>query len=412
MLDINFIRKNVKTVQKAAQEKNIKIDLKRLLFLDEKRRDIITEIENLRRDQNKISQNVQNPPQRSDIERSKAIKNKIELLEKKLKEILPEFEELMLNVPNLASPDTPKGKDENDNIEIKRVGSSKKKIKESHEEIAKRLNLIDQERAVKIGGTRAYILKNQLTILEQSVLRYALDVIQKEGFEVMNVPILVRREALIGSGFFPFGKDDIFQIDKDLYLAGTSEAPLIYSRANETLKENELPVLICGITPCFRKEVGSYGKETKGFFRVHQFNKVEQVVLCRPEDSEKMFYFILSIAEKILKDFNLPYRILQICTGDLGPKNAKQFDLEVWFPSQQKYRETHSCSWLGDFQARRSNIKYRDNSGNKHFVHTLNNTGIATPRILAALLENGLQPDGSVKIPEKLVSYTKFKVIK
>lgn len=228
----------------------------------------------------------------------------------------------------------------------------------------------------------------------------------------MNVPVLVREEALYGSGFFPFGKEDIYKVnDDELYLVGTSEASLVYYYSGETLAEADLPKLLSGITTCFRKEVGTYGKDTKGVIRVHQFNKVEQVVLCKPEDWERMFNFILGIAERIISSLGLPYRLIEICTGDMGAKNAKQIDVEVWFPGQGKYRETHSCSYLSDFQARRANIKYRDEKGNKQYVHTLNNTGIATPRVLGAILENYQQKDGSILVPEVLQKYTGFNKI-
>lgn len=413
-MDINFIRENQKLVEKSAQSKGYKISVKELLDLDESRRDLLKGIENLRQDQNKISQNVQGKPGKSDIERSKAIKKQLDILEGKLKEVLPKYNNLLLLVPNVASSDTPIGKNEDDNIVRKTVGKVAKSKTETpnHQDIAQKLNLMDNERAVKIGGNRAYILKNQLVILEQAIIRYALDVVQKEGFEIMNVPVMVRGGALVGSGFFPFGEEDVYKLEKDLYLVGTSEASLVYYYADETLPEAELPKLLSGVTPCFRREVGAYGKDTKGVFRVHQFNKVEQVVLCKPEEAEKMFNFILGISERIVSSLELPYRLMQICTGDLGAKNAKQDDIEVWFPSQKKYRETHSCSWLTDYQARRANIKYRDDDGNKFFVHTLNNTAIATPRILAAILENNLQKDGSIKVPDVLVKYAGFKVIK
>lgn len=413
MLDIKFIRENIKAVRSAAKNKGYEIDVDRLLSIDDERRDLLKKIEYLRTDQNKISKLV-GKPERSDIEKSKKIKSLIEELLPQLTKIEAEFENLMMLVPNVPSKDTPVGKDEKNNIEIRKVGKTprfKFKIKD-HLELSYDHNLIDNERAVKIGGTRSYITKNELVILEQSLLRYALDVIRKEGFEIMNVPVIVREEALYGSGFFPFGKEDVYQISEKEYLVGTSEASLVYYHAGETLSEADLPRLLAGITTCFRKEVGTYGKDTKGIFRVHQFNKVEQVVLCKEEEAEKMFNFILGISERIVCGLGLPYRIVQMCTGEMGAKNARQFDLEVWFPGQDKYRETHSCSYLTDFQARRANIKYRDNEGEKHFVHTLNNTGIATPRILGAILENYQQKDGSIKIPDVLQKYTGFKEIR
>jgi seryl-tRNA synthetase len=414
MLDIKFIRENPDVVKKAAENKGYKVDIDKLLVLDKDRRKILTEVEELRTKQNIISKVKGVKPTEKQIADSKKIKAQIEELTPKLSKIDDEYDKLMLLVPNIPTADSPVGKDESDNVEIKKVGKVPNfdfPVKD-HSELGYEHNLLDTERAVKIGGTRSYILKNELVILEQSVLRFALDTIRGEGFTVMNVPVLVREEALVGSGFFPFGKEDVYQVNQDdLYLVGTSEASLVYYNSGETIPESELPKLHSGITTCFRKEVGTYGKDTKGFVRVHQFNKVEQVVLCRPEEWEKMFNFILGISERIITELGLPYRLLQICTGDMGAKNAKQVDIEVWFPGQGKYRETHSCSYLTDFQARRANIKYRDDKGNKFFVHTLNNTGIATPRILGAILENYQQKDGSILIPEVLQKYTGFKKI-
>lgn len=414
MLDINYIRKNTKTVKSAAKNKGYEVDIDRLLELDGTRRDLLAKIENLRTQQNLISKNLKGKPSASQIKESKTIKSKLELLTPKLEKTAAEYEEILLRVPNVPTGDSPVGKDERDNVEIKKVGKipSFNFNPKDQVELGYLHNLMDNERAVKIGGTRSYITKNELVILEQSLLRYALDVLRKEGFEVMSVPVMVREEALIGSGFFPFGKEDVYQLDDNEYLVGTSEASLVYYHSNETLETAQLPRLLSGITTCFRKEVGTYGKDTKGVFRVHQFNKVEQVVLCEPKDAERMFNFILGISEKIVASLGLPYRLLQICTGDMGAKNAKQIDIEVWFPGQNKYRETHSCSLLTDYQARRANIKFRDNDGKKEFVYTLNNTAVATPRILGAIIENFQQKDGSIKIPKVLQAYTGFKEIK
>jgi seryl-tRNA synthetase len=414
MLDIKYIRENLKEVKDAAKNKGYEVDLDELLKLDDKRRELILETENLRNDQNKISNTKGEKPTQSDIARSKAIKAKIDSVAPELSKVEAKYNELMLLVPNTASKTSPVGKDETGNVVLKKVGKTPKfkfKVKDQVE-LSAIHDLMDNERAVKIGGTRSYITKNELVILEQAVLRYALDVIRKEGFDIMNVPVMVREEALVGSGFFPFGKEDVYQLDDDTYLVGTSEASLVYFHSGETLPEEQLPRLISGISTCFRKEIGTYGKDTKGVFRVHQFNKVEQVVLCKPEEAEKMFSFILGISERIVSSLELPYQLLEICTGDMGAKNHKQVDIEVWFPAQDKYRETHSCSWLTDYQARRANIKFRDVEGNKYYVHTLNNTGIATPRILGAILENNQQADGSIKIPEVLHKYTGFKEIK
>lgn len=415
MLDIKFIRENTKLVKKAAKDKGYDIDIDKLLNLDDQRREFINKVESLKAEQNKISRGLKGKPGKAQIEKSKKIKKELESLIPKLDQVEEQFSRLILFVPNIASSDSPIGKDEKDNKEIKKIGKPSKfkfSVKD-HVELGILNNLLDIERGVKVGGPRSYILKNELVILEQSLLRFALDKVKEKGFEVMNVPVLVKGEALIGSGFFPFGREDIYEVnEKDRFLVGTSEASLVYYYANEILDESELPKLLSGITSCFRKEAGTYGKDTKGVIRVHQFNKVEQVVLCTKENGEKMFEFILKISEEIVKALKLPYRLMRMCTGDMGPKNYKQIDIEVWFPAQNKYRETHSCSYLTDYQGRRSNIKYKDKKGNKHFVHTLNNTAIATPRILGAILENYQQKDGSVKVPEVLQEYMGFEEIK
>jgi seryl-tRNA synthetase len=412
MLDIKFIRENLELVKKAAKDKGYEIDIDKLLVLDDKRKKLLKKLEENRFKQNEISK--KGKPSEAEINKSKIIKAEIADIEKKVKAGEQEYLDLFLRVPNIVSKKSPKG-DEKANKIIKKVGNTPKfdfPILD-HVQLGEKHNLLDMERAVKIGGTRSYILKNELEVLEHSLIRYAIDVVRKEGFQIMNVPVLVKKDVLIGSGFFPFQEEDVYQVnEEDQFLVGTSEASLVYYHSGEILAENELPKLLSGVTTCFRKEVGTYGKDNRGIFRVHQFNKVEQVVLCKEEDSEKMFNFILGISEQILESLGLAYRIVEIATGDMGAKNFRQNDLEVWFPAQDKYRETHSCSYLTDFQARRANIKYRDDKGVKNYVHTLNNTGIATPRILGAILETHQQKDGSIKIPEVLQKYTSFKEIK
>lgn len=407
MLDINFIRENIKKVKKAAKDKGYDVDIDKLVKVDDKRRGLIEKVEKLREDQNKLSRGLKGKPSKSHIQKSKAIKRKLDDLEPKLRKVEEQYTDLMLLVPNIPSKDTPIGKDETHNKVIKKVGKTPKfkfDIKD-HVELGEQNNLLDLERGVKIGGTRSYVLKNELVLLEQAVLKYAIDKSVKEGFEMMNVPVMVKEDALVSSGFFPHGKEDVYHLEDDKYLVGTSEASLVSYYARETLQEAELPKLLGAITPCYRREAGTYGKDTRGVFRVHQFNKVEQVAICRPEEGEKMFNFILDIAESLVKDLGLPYRLVEVATGDMGPKNYRQIDIETWFPAQDKYRETHSCSWLTDYQARRANIKYRDDKGKKKLAHTLNCTVIPTPRFLIAILENNQQKDGSIKIPKVLQSY-------
>ncbi|MDD3480680.1 MAG: serine--tRNA ligase [Patescibacteria group bacterium] len=408
MLDIKYIRENKEAVKKGAEAKGYDVDLEKLLKVDDKRTKLIE-----KRDKLRSQLKFEGKPSKEQLTKAKKIKKELQAVEEEYNKIEKEWYHLMLLVPSIPSNESPVG-DESKNKVIKTVGKApeKKTVPKDHVELGDALDLLDIERGVKIGGTRSYILENQLVVLEQALLRLALDTVIKEGFRVMNVPVLVKEEALVGSGFFPFGKEDVYEVDEGLYLVGTSEASLIYLHSGEILNEFELPKLLSGISACFRREVGTYGKDNRGIIRVHQFNKVEQVVLCKESEWKKSFDFILNIAESIVRGLELPYRIVNVATRDMGAKNIYQNDIEVWFPSQNKYRETHSCSYLGDFQSRRANIKYRDDDGDKHFVHTLNNTAVATPRILAACLENWQQKDGSITIPKALQKYTHFKVIK
>jgi len=422
MLDINFIKENINLVKKGAKLKGYDADLAidNVVLLNDKRKALILDVEQLRKKKNDFSASYKAnlgvaDTVKAGLEEASKIKKILAKKEEELNKIEEDLNNNLLSIPNYPNTDVLVGKSDKDNKTIKTVGKPEKfdfKIKD-HTELGKDLDIIDIERGVKIGGTRSYILKKEMVILEQSLLRYAMDLVSESGFDVMNVPILVKEEVLLGAGFFPFGREDVYEVnEKDQFLVGTSEASLVYYHSGETLEDNQLPRLMSGITSCFRKEVGTYGKDTQGVIRVHQFNKVEQVVLCREEEWQKMFDLVLDISEKILLNLGLPYRLVEICTGDLGAKNAKQIDLEVWFPPQEKYRETHSCSYLRDYQGRRSNIRYKDEQGNKRFVHTLNNTAIATPRILAAILENNQQKDGSIKVPEVLVKYTGFSEIR
>lgn len=408
MLDIKYIRENQKVVEQSAKNKGYRVDIKKLLVFDAERAKLSDKAEKLR-----SALKFDGKPSAGEILKAQKIKDELKKVQDKLQKVEGQWHELMLLVPNVHSKNSPVG-DESKNKTVKVFGktTTAKDKPLDHVALAEKHNLLDVERGVKIGGTRSYVLKNQAVILEQALLRFALDIVRSEGFQVMNVPVLVKEEALVGSGFFPFGKEDVYKVDEDLYLVGTSEASLVYFNSDEILFEAEMPKLLSGISTCFRREVGTYGKDNRGIIRVHQFNKVEQVVLCRADEAERMFNFILGISERIVRALELPYRVIEIATGDMGAKNNRQQDIEVWFPSQNRYRETHSCSYLAEFQSRRANIKYRDENGDKHFVHTLNNTAIATPRILAACLENWQQKDGSIKIPKALHKYTGFKEIK
>lgn len=413
MLDIAYIRQNAEEVKRACKNKQIDSTVvDQLLELDEARRTMQQKVDDLRRDSNeharKLKQNVANGslPSDADKELGKQFKNKLKELEPQLKEIEDSYQTLMYQIPNVPATDVPVGPDESGNQMIRQVGKPKTydfDVK-SHEEIMTQLGWLDIDRAVKIGGFRSYFLKGDGLRLEQALLRVALDRLVAAGFEPMSVPVLVNEDAMWGTGYFPWGQEDHYKTQDSQFLTGTAEVALTAYREGETLTEKELPFQICGISPCFRREVGSYGKDTSGVIRVHQFNKVEQVVYTVAEETitrewhEKM----VGLAEQLLQDLELPYQVLLMCTGDMGAGQRKKYDIETWFPSQQKYRETHSASYFNDFQARRLNIKYQAKDGSTKFVYTLNNTMAASPRLLAAIIENYQQSDGSVAIPKLL----------
>lgn len=411
MLDIKFIRENKEFVKDGAIKKQYdpKI-IDEVVELDEKLRILRVEVENLRAKRNQVSREVakeKNQAKKQELIASTGdLKNNLKQKEEELTKLEGEFKEKMLWVPNPPADDVPVWRDETGNVEVKKWGRLPhldSPIKD-HIELGESLDLLDLDRGAKIGGFRAYFLKNDLFLLEQAILTFAMRYMIEKGFTPMSVPWLVKKEALIGTGYFPWGEEDHYKVQDDLHLIGTAEVSLTAYYGGETFNEKDLPVKLVGLSPCFRREVGSYGKDTRGIFRLHQFNKVEQVVLCKNdhEESVKWHEKMLNYAEDILQALKLPYRIMLMCTGDMGPGQVKKYDIETWFPAQGKYRETHSDSYFHDFQSRRLNMKYKTESGEMKFVHTLNNTVIATPRILGAILENYQQRDGSVIIPEIL----------
>lgn len=421
MLDIKFIRENQELARKAIADKGIDLDLDKLLGLDDKRRDLITRADETRRERKDASQ-------RRDIEKGKALKEKLAKLEEQIQEIESEYNTLMLLVPNIPSPGTPVG-DVRANKEIYKWGSIQEFDFEakSHIELGKSLNLIDLERGVKVSGFRGYFLKNEAVLMQWGLLWLALQKLVKAGFTPMMPPTLVREFALVGSGHFPFGKSEIYQIGnphgleeqekgarEKIFLAGTSEPSLLAFYAGETLNEKDLPVRLCALSPCYRSEVGSYGKDAKGVYRIHEFMKVEQVVLCKNNLDESMKWLdtLEKMSREILEDLELPYRVVINSTGDQGAGKYEMHDIETWMPSRNGYGETHSDSALTDWQARRLNIRYRARDGKLHFVHTLNNTAIASPRILIAILENNQLSDGSVRVPTVLQEFVGKKVLK
>lgn len=417
MLDINYVRDNQESLKVAIKNKLFDPSIvDTLIQVDAKRRELIQEVEDERRLANLNIADLKGKPSDEQIVKGKQIKQRLQELEPKLAETEKQFNDLMLQLPNPAADDVPLGSDESGNVEVKTWGTIPHFDFSvlSHEILAENLNLLDNKRAVRIAGSRAFYTKNDLVLLEYGLLMYALKMMVGEGYTPMTVPWMVNDEAMWGTGYFPWGKEDHYKTQDGQSLIGTAEVSLTAYYKDEVLNEKDLPIKMVGISPCYRREVGSYGKDTKGIFRVHQFNKVEQVVYTVADEAEtrKMHDIMLGHTEKLLQNLKLPYHVLLMCTGDMGAGQRRKYDVEVWFPSQNAYRETHSDSYFNDFQSRRLNIRYKAKDGTLKFVYTLNNTVVATPRILGAIMENYQQADGSIKVPEILVPFVGKDVIK
>jgi seryl-tRNA synthetase len=416
MLDLNFIREHSDQVRQACIDKQLDPKVvDDLLALDRKRRDLISQVDQVRAESNQVADEVKKlvasgqgvTPELG--AKGKEAKVKLKDLEPNLRILEQQFKAKLLEIPNIPAGDVPVGKDELDNKVIRTEGTLPKFDFEPlpHHELMEQLGWLDTKRAVKIGGFRTYFLKNKAVFLEQAIHRLALDLMVKHGFEPMTIPTMVNRKALVGTGFFPWGEQDHYYTQDEKFLTGTGEVGLTSYYGDEVLNEKDLPKKLVGYSTCFRREIGTHGKDTQGIVRVHQFNKTEQVVLTVADEEETRVWHekILKFSEELLKSLGLPYQVVLMCTGDMGAGQRKKFDIETWFPTQNKYRETNSCSYFNDFQSRRLNIKYNAKDGTKKFVYTLNNTVAATPRLLAALVENHQQADGSVKIPEVLEKY-------
>lgn len=428
MLDINYIRDNLKDLKVAAKNKNIDLDFDQLIKLDDQRRQKIQQIEELRQKRNENAELLKDPQKRTDklIKQGKTLKDKLSALDKEYQEIIGEYDDLMVKVPVIPSKDTPIGKDESENVEVETWGDIPKfdfKAKD-YMSLAQELDLLDLERGVKVAGYRGYYVKNEAVMIQMGLMMYALNKLIAKGFTPIIPPTLVRQFALFGSGYFA-GKDynpevdEIYKIandevledgsvkKEDKFLIGTAEPSLLAYYADEILEEKDLPIKLCGFSQCYRSEIGSYGKDTKGIYRVHEFMKVEQVCLTKnkTKESDKMHQEMIEISKELHQDLNLPYRILQICTGDMSPGKYKMFDIEAWIPSRSDYGETGSASNFLDWQSRRLNVRYQDKEGNKNFVHMINNTAIPSPRFLIAIFENYQNKDGSITIPEVLRPY-------
>jgi len=407
MLDIKLIRQNPKLVKDGIKKKGTKPGLvDEILELDEKKRKVLQEIEGLRAEQNKLG--------KGDIKKGKEIKVKIKKLEPELEKTDKELVEMLLALPNLPLKEVPLGGEE-DSVVLREVGKRTKfgfKPKD-YLRIAENLDLIDIARAAKVVGTRFAYLKREAALLELALVKFAFDSLVKEGFVPIIPPVMLKSETARGMGYLEQAdeKEAYYLPKDDLYLVGTSEQSIGVMHKDEVFLEKELPRRYLGFSTCFRREAGSYGKDTKGIFRVHQFDKVEMFSFCHPDKSEKEHRFFLSLEEKLMKSLKIPYRVINIAAGDLGRPAAKKYDIEAWLPGQGAYRETHSTSNCTDYQARRLNIRFKDKDGKLELVHMLNGTALAVGRLLIAIIENYQQKDGSVKVPEVLQKYLNFKVI-
>jgi len=421
MLDIKFIRENKELVSEGARKKRVKFNVDDLIKIDDKRKELITEIEKKRAEQNEVSQRLpqlKDDSQKAELLRQmKILKEGLQKQEEELKEIMKNWQTLMLSVPNIPDISVPEGESDADNKEVRTWGEVPKfdfKPKD-HIEIMESLDLADFETGAKVAGFRGYFLKNEGAELEMALWQFVLDFFRenKKDYSMLLAPSLVRRETLLGTGYLPQGEDDLYKTQDADYLSGTAEVPTMSYFADRTLKKTDLPKKILAFSPAFRREAGSYSKDVKGLYRVHEFMKLEQVILCEAshEVSVKHHEELLNNAEGLLQALKIPYRVVVNCSGDLGLGQVKKYDIEAWMPSKDKYGQTHSCSYFHDFQTRRLNIRYKDDDGKTKFTHSLNNTALATPRILIQILENGQQADGSIKIPEVLQKYMSGKTV-
>ncbi len=413
MLDIKFIRENKDIVQAGAKKKHVDIDIEKLLTLDDARLETLKAVEDLRAEVNKVSLNISRDQDSSAkmqlIEEMRVVKEDIKSHEDKLKNIMEEWQGLMLQVPNVPDMSVPDGAGEEDNKEIKTWGDKPVFAFEAkdHIELMNALGMLDLERGTKVHGFRGYFLKNDGALLSWAIWNYAQEFFLKKNFTPFIAPAIVHKEFFFGTGHLPGGAEDIFQTQDGQFLAGTAEVPMMAYHSNEILTKAELPKRYLAFSPCFRREAGAHSKDVKGLIRVHEFYKLEQLILCEAshEESVKFHEELNRNTEEFIESLGIPYRQLVISTGDLKGAHVKSYDTELWVPKEGKYREIASASYYHDFQTRRFNTRYKDESGKILYAHSLNATAIPTPRILVSLVENFQQADGSVKIPEVLQKY-------
>lgn len=407
MLDIHFIRENAELVQTASKQKGYDVDIKKLLELDDNRRELQKRVDDLREKRNANANRMKGgQPEQAMIDEGKQIKVQLAEREEYLNNAEAEVSAMLQTVPNIIQNDVPLGGEE-DSVEIKVVGGRPAGARD-HLDFATTRDWVDFERGAKVAGAKFYYLKGDLALLENAITQYALDFIIKKGFTFMTVPHMVNARVAAGAGFAPRGdkeSNEYFIEGEDLTMIGTAEAPLTGYHTDEILNEKDLPLLYVGLSPCYRREAGTYGKHARGLFRVHQFNKLEMYAFVLPERSIEMHERILAIEEELWQSLHIPYRVINIAAGDLGAPATKKYDIEYWSPVDEKYRELTSCSNCTDFQARNLNIRVRRADGSLQTVHTLNGTAVSLARSLITVIENYQDDDGTLRVPEVLQPY-------
>lgn len=424
MLDIQFIRDNADLVKQGTKNKNLNPDIvDRVLEVDEQRRQLIAQVEDLRAQRNRLNDQLKKERSETLIKQSMELKVKLQDLEPQLKQVENTFADLLLQVPNVPLDDVPVGKDSSENVVYKTYGKKPKFnfVPKDHVTLMQDLDLLDLDRGTKVAGFRGYFLKNDAVLLQNAIMQYALKKFIDKGYTPIIPPIIDRRSAFVNTGHMPWGEREGYKLaadetdpDNDYFLAGTAEVPLVSYYANELLNESDLPIKMVGYSPCFRREIGNYGKDTKGIYRVHEFTKIEQVLICKNDIDESRHWHdtMLGYSEELLQELDLHYHVLLMCTGDMGEPQAKKYDIETWMPGRDDFGETASDSIMTDFQSRRANIRYRAKDGSIKYVHMLNNTAAPSARLLIAIVENYQQEDGSIKVPPVLVPYVGKEIIK
>ncbi len=419
MLDIHFIRENADLIKAGAQKKHIEVGVERLLAVDDQRKALRQEIDDKRAEQNRASNRIalaSGEERTAHIESMRFVKDSLAEVEEKYAKVMEEWQKLMLEIPNIPDMTVPDGGSDKENQEVKVWGEIPQFdfTPKDHVELMTNANMADFERGTKVAGFRGYFLKGDGALLQFAIMQFVTNhFVQKGGFTPMVVPSLVRRDAFLGTGYLPQGEDDLYKTQDAEYLAGTGEVATMAYYMDEVLEQSTFPIKFLAFSPCFRREIGAHGKDTKGLVRVHEFYKFEQVVLCEASHatSVEIHEELTRNAEELLELLKIPYHVVVNCGGDLGLGQVKKYDIEAWMPGEQKYRETHSSSYFHDFQTRRLNIRYRDADGSLKFAHSLNNTALAMPRFLAVLVENYQQADGTIKVPEVLVPYVGKEIL-